>query len=72
MKSLPCKDSKATILPLTLSSHNLPTGGARELLKLSKEAKHLLGSFFKNPALLCSNIFRCNVTTGEVWKFLMT
>jgi len=72
MKSLACKHHKATILVLTLSSHNLPTGGARELLKLSKEAKHLLGSVSKNRALLCLNIFRCDVTTGKVWKILMT
>ena len=70
MKSLPSKDRKATILALTFSSHNLPTDGARELLTPSKEAKHLLGSVVKNRALLC--IFRCDVTTGEVCKFLMT
>jgi len=47
MKSLPCKDRKATILALTLSSHNLPPDRARELFKPSKEAKHLLGSVFE-------------------------
>jgi len=46
-KGLPCKDCKATILALTLFCHNLPTDRARELFKPSKEAKHLLGSFFK-------------------------
>jgi len=51
--------------------HDISYAG-RELLKLSKEAKHLLGSVFKNRALLCLNIFRCDVTTGEVWKILMT
>jgi len=34
MKNLACKDRKATALALTLSSHNLPTDGASELLKL--------------------------------------
>ena len=38
------KEDLATILALTLSSHNLPTDRARELLKPSKEANILLRS----------------------------
>jgi len=38
------KEDLPTILALTLSSHNLPTDGARELLKPSKEANILLRS----------------------------
>jgi len=45
--SLPCEDGKATILALTLSSHNLPTNCFRELFEPTKEEKHLLGSVFE-------------------------
>jgi len=64
------KYGKPSYIGFDLSSHNLPTDSARELFKPSKEAKHLLGSVLKNRALSCLNIFWCDDTTGEVWKFL--
>ena len=38
------RTAKATIMALTLSSHNFPTDRARELFKPSKEAESLRGS----------------------------
>jgi len=60
MKALPCKDRKATILALTLSIHNLSTDRARELFKLSKEAKHI-GSIFKKSGTFMFNNVVCFV-----------
>ena len=68
MKSLPCKDRKATILALTLSSHNLPTNRARELFKPPNEAKHLLGSVFKKSETFVFKHFSVWRHNWEVWN----
>jgi len=44
LKGQPFKDRKATIVVLTLSSHNFPTDRTRELFKPCKEAEDLQGS----------------------------
>jgi len=68
--SVACEYGKATILALTLSSHNLPTDRVTELFEPTKEEKHLLGSVFEKSGTLCLNTFRFDVTTREAWKFL--
>ena len=53
----PFRDSKYTIVALTLSSQNLPNNRARELYKISEEAKKFPSFDFTNPVNFGFEIF---------------